>query len=67
MCRTYEAGVSPNMESFIAVRSYSREFTGKNISLNTYLAKGYSVILVTPFVRDGNTEYLEYILKAPQV
>lgn len=47
----------------VAVRSYSRGYTITTGTLNDYLSKGYSVVMVTPFIKDGNTDYLEYILK----
>lgn len=51
------------MKVYKAVRSYSRRFTGTNERLNEHLEKGYKVIMVTPFITAGNTEYLEYILE----
>lgn len=52
---------------FIAVRSYRRGYMTTTSELNDYLSKGYVVVLVTPFIHDGDTEYLEYILQSPGV
>lgn len=53
------------MMEFIAVRSYSEGFTVTTKYLNEYLEKGWKVVCVNPFIRNGNTYYLEYILKKP--
>lgn len=50
---------------FVAVRSYSRGYTTTTGELNGYLQKGWEVICVNPFLKDGKTDYLEYILKEP--
>lgn len=50
----------------IAVRSYRKGYTTKNERLNSYLDDGWEVVAVTPFMKDGVTEYLEYILKEPK-
>lgn len=47
----------------IAVRSYSRDYTNTTKYINNYLNEGYRVVMVTPFIRNGNTDYLEYILE----
>lgn len=53
--------------SFVAVRSYSKKYTSTMQNLNGYLAEGYEVVMVTPFIGcEGETEYLEYILKKPE-
>lgn len=51
---------------FIAVRSYRKGYTSKTEKLNSYLQSGWEVVTVTPFMKDGVTEYLEYILKEPK-
>ena len=47
----------------IAVRSYCNGYTMTTSMLNEKLQEGYKPIMVTPFIKDGNTEYLEYILE----
>ncbi|WWU66116.1 hypothetical protein QJR26_07015 [Clostridium baratii] len=51
---------------FIAVRSYRKGYTTKTEKLNSYLQEGWEVVTVTPFMKDGVTEYLEYILREPK-
>lgn len=51
--------------SYIAVRSYRTGYTNTTNNLNSLLEKGYKVIMVTPFMKNGGTEYLEYILQKP--
>lgn len=48
---------------FIAVRSYRKDYTTTIKGLNSYLQSGWEVVIVTPFMKDGVTDYLEYILK----
>ena len=45
------------------VRSYRRGYTNTNEYLDKHLREGYEVVMVTPFIKNGDTEYLEYILK----
>ena len=52
--------------SYKAIRSYNIKYTSKNKTLNEYLEKGWEVVHITPFVSNGATEYLEYILREPK-
>lgn len=47
----------------IVCRSYSRDFKKTTEDLNEKLAEGYNIVMVTPYMKDGATEYLEYILE----
>ena len=49
----------------IAIRSYCNGYTMTTENLNAKLREGYRIVMVTPFYKDGNTEYLEYILEKP--
>lgn len=51
--------------AYKAVRSNSRKFRTCNERLNQYLQEGWEVVCVNPFLLDGETGYLEYILKEP--
>ena len=50
----------------IAVRSLRKGYINPTEKLNSYLQKGWEVVMVTPFMVDGATEYLEYILREPK-
>lgn len=54
------------MNKYKAVRSYCRGYTHTNDDLNSYLEKGYEVVMVTPFIKNDSTDYIEYILKQPK-
>ena len=45
------------------VRSYSRKYSDPMSDLKDKLSSGWSVKQSTPFVQNGNTEFIEYILE----
>lgn len=52
------------------VRSYSQKYTSPLTDLRTRLETGWTVKQSTPFMQNGTTEYIEYILEkdgAPDV
>jgi hypothetical protein len=47
------------------VRTYAQGWTITTERLDARLDDGWIVMMATPFVRDGRTEYIEYILQKP--
>lgn len=45
------------------VRSYSRKYSSPMSDLEEKLDSGWTVKQAIPFVQNGNTEYIEYILE----
>lgn len=48
------------------VRTYSRGYTGTIENLQALLKCGWKVKYITPFMRNGDTDYVEYILEMEQ-
>ncbi len=45
------------------IRTYANGWTRTTESLSEALRDGYNVVIATPFMKNGNTEYTEYIVQ----